>query len=291
MGYNEAVPDDDEAAQPEQIRLLVVEDEPSEAALMLDHLSAANGLFTPTVAESLESAVQLCDTQPFDVVLLDLSLPDSQGLDTFRRFRRRQPALPIVIVTGAEQERTALAAIRDGAKDFLYKSRLTPEILMRSLRFALERGIAEGAAEHAAVEQLRRRNEQLLQRLATSGQGSAVGRALGSRSLRELSSAVFDGMVVRFRQVMELELDEMVFGTSHDSAARLKALAGELADVLAGPRDVVDVYDAALMASPDDITAARRQALEDVARTVAFELMGYLVSAYRARVPAGRRRR
>ena len=81
--------------------------------------------------------------RPFDIVLADLSLPDSQGLATFERVQAAAPDEPIVVLTGLDDEEVALKAMRTGAQDYLVKGRMNGELLVRSLRYAMERKQAE----------------------------------------------------------------------------------------------------------------------------------------------------
>src|SRR5207253_7121818 len=78
-----------------------------------------------------------------DVVLLDLGLPDSQGIDTFVRARRGAPNEPIVVISGLDDERLALEAVRSGAQDYLVKGRIEGQLLARVLQYAIERRRAE----------------------------------------------------------------------------------------------------------------------------------------------------
>src|SRR5262245_30980177 len=87
----------------------------------------------------------------FDVVLLDLTLPDSQGLDTLRALRALEHArdLPIVVLSGLADENTALSAVREGAQDYLVKGRIDAELLGRAVRYAIERKAAQEARTRA----------------------------------------------------------------------------------------------------------------------------------------------
>jgi signal transduction histidine kinase len=93
-----------------------------------------------------------------DAVLLDLNLPDSQGLDTFRRTHTQAPAVPIVVLTGLHDEALAVKAVREGAQDYLVKGEVEGSLLVRALRYAMERKRAE--------EDLRESNRLLEEALA-----------------------------------------------------------------------------------------------------------------------------
>jgi Flp pilus assembly CpaE family ATPase len=123
-------------------KLLLVEDNPGDVRLVREMLAEADaGLFQVTAAGNLVAALDaLAHTQGFDVALVDLSLPDSQGLETFQTLQLHAPRLPIVVLTGLDSESMALTAVGRGAQDYLNKNRLTPEALVRALRYAVVRG-------------------------------------------------------------------------------------------------------------------------------------------------------
>jgi signal transduction histidine kinase len=90
------------------------------------------------------------------VVLLDLSLPDSQGFDTFRRVRAAAPDVPVVVLSGLQDERMAARAVREGAQDYLVKGQVDGQLLARSLRYAIERRRAEEQRARLIQEQAAR---------------------------------------------------------------------------------------------------------------------------------------
>jgi len=122
------------------IRMLLVEDEPpvarSVARLVVE---ASEGRFRITQVERLAEALQRLVTDPFDVLLLDLSLPDSSGLLTLMRVHAQARSLPIVILTGLDDQSTALDAVREGAQDYVLKGQLDGRMLVRTLHYAIER--------------------------------------------------------------------------------------------------------------------------------------------------------
>ncbi|HYS02236.1 MAG TPA: diguanylate cyclase, partial [Candidatus Eisenbacteria bacterium] len=99
------------------------------------------------VAETLAAGLERVTTADADIVLLDLSLPDAFGLDTYRRAHIAAPHLPIIVLTGNEDEALAVSAVNEGAQDFLSKRKLDGEVLVRSIRYAIER--------HRLLEQVR----------------------------------------------------------------------------------------------------------------------------------------
>lgn len=122
------------------MRVLLVEDNPGDARLVREALTETlPGADLELVhVQRLEEALARLDAVTFDVVLLDLSLPDSQGLDTLRRLRRHESDVGIVVLTGLNDEALAVQAVHEGAQDYLYKGVEGP-LLVRSLRYAVER--------------------------------------------------------------------------------------------------------------------------------------------------------
>ena len=126
------------------IKVLLVEDNPGDARLIQEILSESKGtLFELELADRLLTAREYLTNGDIDFILLDLSLPDSQGLDTFRKMRAHVPEMPIVVLSGLNDETIAIKAVQEGAQDYLVKGQVDPNVLIRSIRYAIERKKAE----------------------------------------------------------------------------------------------------------------------------------------------------
>ncbi|MBI2926722.1 MAG: PAS domain S-box protein [Verrucomicrobia bacterium] len=126
------------------IKVLLVEDDASYSALVQEAMAAlAFARFEVTCAERLADALQRLRGGSFDVVLLDLLLPDSQGLHAFSQVHALAPGLPVVILTGVEDETLALEAVRRGAQEYLVKGQVDARMLARITRYAIERSRVE----------------------------------------------------------------------------------------------------------------------------------------------------
>jgi len=127
------------------IRVLIVEDNPGDAWLIREHLSGARvtGTLAPAfqlvLADRLAAGLARLAEGGIDAVLLDLSLPDSQGLDTFVKAQAQAPDVPMVVLTGLDDEAVALQAMQAGAQDYLVKSQSDRSLLGRTVRYAVER--------------------------------------------------------------------------------------------------------------------------------------------------------
>jgi PAS domain S-box-containing protein len=135
------------------VKLLLVEDSRSDARIIRESLADAYGTeFKVLWVERLAEACEKLATEELDIVLVDLNLPDSRGLQTLSRIRHEAPKLPTIALTGLDDQELALEAVRQGAQDYLVKSRLDGEVLGRTMRYAIERVRAEAELRRAAQE-------------------------------------------------------------------------------------------------------------------------------------------
>ncbi|MGO9199552.1 MAG: ATP-binding protein [Limisphaerales bacterium] len=124
----------------DELRILLVEDSPSDAALLQESLAESGlGRFEITLAGSWAEADARLGEGSFEVVLLDLSLPDSSGHETILRARAKAPGLPIVVLTGQSDEAIALEALRTGVQDYLVKGQADGRQVARAVRYAIQR--------------------------------------------------------------------------------------------------------------------------------------------------------
>jgi signal transduction histidine kinase len=146
------------ALQQSQLSVLLVEDNPGDAKLVEHHLDAAVtdqyvDDLTLTHTERLSEGLSVVEEDPVDLLLLDLGLPESTGLDTVDRVLDADPGVPIIVLTGLADRDTSVEAIARGVQDYLPKDDLDSDRLIRSLRYALER--------HEQEQRLQRQTEQM----------------------------------------------------------------------------------------------------------------------------------
>ncbi len=135
-------------------RILLIEDSPDDVVFVEEMLKQAEGFpHVLQTAGTLAAGLECLAEGQTDLVLLDLSLPDSFGLDTLETALKHSPGVPILIMTGRDEAQTGVEAVRKGAQDYLVKGHLTEELLTRTIRHALER--------HQAQEQLLRRENDI----------------------------------------------------------------------------------------------------------------------------------
>ncbi len=125
--------------------LLVIEDNPGDARLLEEMLNEHPSDRTLTHVGTMVAAEAHLAAHAVDIILLDLGLPDAQGLDAVRRARSAAPRVPLVVLTGLDDESLAAQALKEGAQDYLIKGQIDPRSLVRALRYAIERNAMEEA--------------------------------------------------------------------------------------------------------------------------------------------------
>jgi two-component sensor histidine kinase len=126
------------------IRVLIIEDNPQDLRLIHEMLKEVTyPSFELVSSDTLTNGLKILINNGFDLLLLDLSLPDSTGLDTFASVYDQAPEVPIVILSGFDDEETAIRAVREGAQDYLVKGEVNSQLLSRSISYAIERKLIE----------------------------------------------------------------------------------------------------------------------------------------------------
>lgn len=276
--------------QGEAVRILLIEDNPGDVRLIWEMLTEAKGTqFSLESADRLTEGLERLARGGIDVVLLDLSLPDSSGLDTIKKVNAREPGMPVVVLTVHEDEALAVQAVRFGAQDYLVKNQVNLSLLVHSVRYAIERKQAEKALaaekERLAVT-LRSIGDgvittdtegaivsinQIGEKLTGWTQAEAVGKSLEEvfRLVDERDRLSCENPVEKVMETCEIvELGDSVLllardGTEHrvvDSAAPIRDREGETIGV-------VLVFH--------DVTAKRRME-EELQRAQKVESLGAL---------------
>ena len=188
----------------EPIQVLLVEDAPTDALIVREELTPGkSATFTVTHVERLAEAFQQLKDRDFGVVLLDLSLPDSDGFETFVRLRKAAADVPIIVLSGRTDENLAIKAVQAGAQDYLVKGHLDEQVLPRAIRYAIERKRSEEVlrTQSQALERINNeltdRNEALLR----SEKSLRLFRALIDQSIDAVT--VMDPETGRFLDVNE----------------------------------------------------------------------------------------
>jgi two-component system cell cycle response regulator len=256
-----------------QIKVLLIEDNPTDARMiqkMVEEKSWAS--FDLTCVAKLQAGLKRLVNGGADIVLLDLDLPDSKGLGTFLKVHAQESAVPIVVLTGLDDEKIGLEAVQKGAQDYLVKGQVDGDLLIRAMRYAIGRQQAE--------EELRRSEEKnrslliaipdIMFRLDKEGVflefitaknfplwmdasefvGKNVQDVLDKKIGRRFMTCLKQAAKTGNTQILQYQLS--VGGKTHHYEARIVATWGE--EVLAIVRDFTDQRQAEKMAETDPLT-------------------------------------
>jgi len=128
------------------LKILLIEDNPTDVILLREALAKVRTVrFEVAHAKRLEDGLQWLDAQAFDAVLLDLGLPDSQGMATFEAMHGRHPRVPVIVLSGLDDESLAVKAVGAGAQDYVVKGTFNGNMLALTIRYAIERKRTEAA--------------------------------------------------------------------------------------------------------------------------------------------------
>jgi len=255
-------------------RVLLIEDNELDARTMIRALGRSGSIEVERHGD-LASGLEALGSSAFDCILLDLSLPDSEGLDGVERVIEAAETCPTVVLTGLDDPATAVQAVAHGAQDYLVKGTATPELIERSVRYAITRFWTESrlvATERrleAVVtrEQIARDlHDTVIQRLFAAGMSLQAGVGLSDDELRQRVRGAVDEIDDAIR-----ELRQAIFGLhSHE----VSAFEGEVHKVAESFNEPLGLAPAVSVDPlPElgdhlrhDLLAATREALSNIAK-------------------------
>lgn len=262
------------------LQLLLIEDNPADARLfqlVLGELESVDCV----IASSLAAGLQKNTEQTFDIILVDLTLPDSHGLETLTQILAVAHTIPIIVLTGLTDEIVGTEAIKQGAQDYLVKGEYDSHILSRSIRYAIER---QHLLEELHISHQREQEARELisvQQLSRISQPTVTEQAFGVLSLQESAPKFFDSLVQNFEEILDKSLEKRIVRMEYNVENELRRMAEKLGHVKAGPRDVIDIYLNALAGVSQNAPPQKKQAYAEEGRLIVLGLMGNLVSFYR----------
>ena len=260
------------------IKVLLIEDNLGDARLFGEYLSESDGkCFRVEHCDRLSNGLQRLRHTEIDVLLLDLSLPDSTGMDTVIRVRAEAPDVPIVVLTGLEDEQVAIQAVKHGAQDFLFKNRVDAESLVRSIRYAIQRHkIQQGIREVR-----KKRDTGELRAVETAPGSQAPNVEAGSFGPRVLDESYLHRLAERLSGIIAAAAGPRMAVSGTSISSQLRDFAHTMGELKAGPRDLMDVYERCLRRELAGAGEKERQAYLRAGPSVALEAMGHLASYYR----------
>ena len=256
-------------------RVLLVEDNPSDALIIRRSLMAQPGLGVDIVtADSLASALASLGGQFFDLVLLDLSLPDSTGLATLAAIQSASPEIPTVVLTANDDEGIGLSCIDAGAQDYMSKAQMTPHTLQTVVSFALRR-------YRETQAKLMRMVVQGDHALSTSSASVPVTRDLaGLPPIRVRAPSAFGRIKDDYKILLQLYMEHIRKKVDKPKAS-MEVVVSKLGDLGATPRDLIDIHTESLSEVCGNIDGGNTYTFAADSRLFALEMMGVLVEFYR----------
>jgi signal transduction histidine kinase len=211
-------------------RVLLVEDDPTQAFLIQTLIAEQDpGVFSIEIVGTLGAALVRLAEGGSEAVLLDLTLPDSQGLATVERVRRQPPEVPIVVLTGREDCTIGMEAVKRGAQDYVSKNGASGELLVRTLNYAIERQRVQQELQSSRLAQLRQQ-ERLNRELAERNKDLEEFAYVASHDLQEPLRKM-----ISFGDLLERDLGEQIsekvmrdLQFIRGAAERMRNLVGDL---------------------------------------------------------------
>lgn len=263
------------------IRILLLEDDENDAHFVRKGLAEADIQSDLTHVETVQEAVEVLTSGPVDVVLSDLALPDSRGLETVSKLSQASPDTPIVVLTGYLDEDTAVDAVRHGAQEYLVKDHISGPAMVRAIHTALQRNRTNSEAR-AERERLRLERELQWLKQMSSRKTDITSGLYASGPMSQVLPGTFDDLVQQYETIMDKALEERVLDVDHRISDKIDAIAQELGYLNAGPRDVAELHATALKRKCGRAQGQKAKAFLAEGHMLVLELMGKLASFYRS---------
>ena len=261
--------------------LLLIEDNDADAELVRAYLSEnSRDTYEIHHVARLADALDALEDLPVDVILLDLRLPDSIASDSVGVIRDQIGEVPILVLTGMDDEVLALQCINAGAQDYLFKSEMHAHGLRRAIGYAINR------QREAEIRELRRTMLAYRSLTSDSSPTSITARTVGLGPVKQRMPTEFDDCVGSYARLLRNYVNQMAAAEPKPRES-MELLVTRMGDLGAGPKDVIDVHTAALEEAAHEVTAKVHHVLIVEGRLFALEMMGLLVDYYRV----GHRRR
>lgn len=253
------------------LKILVIEDDADDVVFLEMCLRPSDDYQLESVIR-LSEGLERLEAGQFDLVLLDLTLPDSRGIDTYLKFAEKKQRVPVVVVTGSDDGDLGIRAVREGAQDYLVKGHFDSESLSRAIHYAIERQRIRAQLEEE-VEEIGRWASQ------PGGAATAVRSAL-----RERDPDHFDRLAIAWAA----ELDSAIAKRDGKDIERACVeVAEDLGRLGAGPRDAVELHSKALSEKVGGAGFEDSRRYVEEGRMMLLRLLGHLAAHYRARALAG----
>ena len=258
-------------------QVLLVEDEPADVLKiqnMLDNVESAffKRGFKLTCAETLKVAKQILSKTKFDVILLDLVLPDSRKINNLQQLQAIDPNTPIIVQTALEDDVIAVKALELGACGYLQKVTSDRDLLLYAIRSAIER-----SQQLVNLQQLPPNREiDVLENLLTD----AIDlKSIEGNSLKDTPD-IFAELEQKYSRLIDRFVEQKIYQVEYTVSEQINVLIEQLGYLQATPRDLVELH-MSVIKQKQSISKKKSQAFIVEGRYLLLELMGKLAAYYR----------
>ena len=267
------------------IKILLIEDDPGDVCLLQETLSEVDEVrFEVNFVDRLSSGIEKLTIGGFDIVLLDLSLPDSQGLDTFVKLHKNFANVPVVILTGIDDEKLATRAVQKGAQDYLVKAQLNKYLLVRTIRYAIERHRLQMELEKVwQREQQKRESKEVVRNFQHYVAISQEKSATKLKDLPHLDDKALDALIPDYREIV-LNYVRAIRIREDRPSGKVRKFAQQLALLNFRACDVVRLHLNVLNEFSQRAMPSEERAFSNDARLILVELMGNLMDIYLSQI-------
>jgi len=231
-------------------------------------------------AHSGTAALKLVLEHEFAIIVLDVQMPGMDGLETAGLIRQRDKSsrTPILFLTAHDADHESVVqGYALGAVDFVFKSITVPEVIRSKVSVYVE--LYKARLREQAL--LRERERLSFVRLSGPPTTSVVSNLYGNMPLAEQSPDRFEHLASEYSAMFDAALERRILEVDSDLTSRFRAMAEQLGDLAARPRDVIDLHQRAMRLATKDAPAQKARACAEEGRFMILELMGYLASYYR----------
>lgn len=266
-------------------RVLLVEDEPED-------ISAVNSIinnetrsaffrrgFELVGAETLSEAKKILREQKFDVILLDLMLPDSRQINSLQEVQSITSSTPIIVQTALEDEVVAVKALELGACGYLPKIASDRDLLLYAIRTAIERKQQLVSIERSQQQQQEQEQEiDILERLLTEIPNFESQTA---DSLKQRMPDVFTELEKRYQKLLDLFVEQKIYKVEYQLGNKINILIEQLGYLQANPRDIIELHTTILKEKQNTLGQRKSRVFTIEGRYLLLELIGKLAAYYR----------
>lgn len=266
------------------VKILIIEDSKSETAKIKNLLANSEiGKFEIEQEEELVPGLARLVKGGIDVVLLDLNLPDSYGIDTLIRVRTEALAYPIIVLSSIDKPEIAIESMRKGAQDYLVKSKTDCRLLAHSIRYSIERHRLQMKLQMHSISRIEELKNDIksLEKLRHASPTTLTSELSGINTLKDGTPDSFDELAKQYGNLIELAVDQRLFKVKHNISDGLHEIADRIGFLRGGPRDVIEIHNTIMKNVCQTDTPQKIKLYSEEGRLMILELIGNLALYYR----------